>query len=96
VRSGSVDNIKKGNNAFYIGENIEDALAVITFVPAGDSEIIIDHTYVSFSLRGKGIALELLKKVVEYARNENKKIIPACSYARKVLTQDKEFEDVLK
>lgn len=75
--------IKKDKNQFYIGENVENALAEITFVPTSESKIIIDHTFVSDSLRGQGIALQLVKKVVEYVRVENKKIIPLCPYAKK-------------
>lgn len=87
--------IKKDNNKFYIGENIENALAEITFVPTGADKIIIDHTYVSDSLRGQKIGLQLVNKVVEYARKENKKIIPLCPYAKRVMTQSNEYKDVL-
>ncbi len=88
--------IKKDKNQFYIGENIEDALAKITFVPTGESKIIIDHTYVSNSLSGQGIGLQLVEKVVEYARQEFKKIVPICPYAKKVMTESDEYKDVLK
>lgn len=87
--------IKKDKNKFYIGENVKNPLAEITFIPEGESKIIINHTYVSDSLRGQGIALQLVKKVVEYAREENKKIIPLCSYAKKVMIGNEEYTDVL-
>ena len=38
---------------------------------------------------------QLVKKIVDYARQENKKIIPLCPFAKKVMTKDKEYEDVL-
>ncbi|MHB8963661.1 MAG: GNAT family N-acetyltransferase [Saccharofermentanales bacterium] len=87
--------IKKSSNRFYIGETPEDAVAEITFVPSGDDRITINHTYVSEELRGQGIALQLVEKVVEYARGEGLRIIPVCSYARKVLTGDAKYSDVL-
>ena len=90
-----MDVIKKNKNQFYIGENIENILAEITFVPKGESKIIIDHTYVSDLLRGRGIALQLVKKVVEYARQENKKIIFLCPYAKKVMMESDEYKDIL-
>gem|GEM_PF-152508 len=95
-RRNSMEAIKKDKNQFYIGENIEDALAKITFVPTGESKIIIDHTYVSNSLSGQGIGLQLVEKVVEYARQEFKKIVPICPYAKKVMTESDEYKDVLK
>ena len=39
--------IKKDKNKFYIGENSQNALAEITFVPDGEGKIIVNHTYVS-------------------------------------------------
>lgn len=87
--------IKKDKNKFYIGEKVENALAEITFVPTGADKIIIDHTYVSDSLRGQKIGLQLVNKVVEYARMENKKIIPLCPYAKRVMTESDEYKDVL-
>lgn len=90
-----METIKKGNNQFYIGENAENALAKITFVPQGENQIIVDHTYVSEVFKGQGVGKLLVKKVVEYARENNKKIIPVCSYAKKVLTEGKEYRDIL-
>jgi len=90
-----MDEIKSGINSFYIGEDPENAEAEITFVPGGENIITIDHTFVSENLRGQGIALKLVNKVVEYARTEHKKIIPQCSYAKKVLTGSRDYEDVL-
>ena len=87
--------IKKDKNKFYIGESSQNALAEITFVPDGESKIIVNHTYVSESLRGQGIALKLVEKVIEYARQENIKIIPLCSYVEKVMTRNEEYKDVL-
>ncbi len=91
-----MNTIKRDGNQFYIGESIENRVAEITFVSSGENTIIIDHTYVSDSLRGQGIALQLVNKVVEYARLEHIKIIPQCSYAKKVMTQNEEYKDVLK
>ncbi|MDF2678779.1 MAG: acetyltransferase [Bacillota bacterium] len=87
--------IKRDNNRFYIGENIENVLAEITFVPTGTDKITIDHTYVSDSLKGQGIGQQLVKTVADYARQEDKKIIPLCSYAKRVMTKDEEYRDVL-
>lgn len=90
-----MEEIKTGINKFYVGEDAENPIAEITFVPKGPSKIVIDHTYVSEALRGQGIALKLVNKVTDYAREENKKIIPLCSFAKKVMIGNKEYEDVL-
>lgn len=87
--------IKESKNAYYIGESVATAIALITFQPKGDDQIVIDHTFVKEEYRKQGIAHELLMKVVDYARRENKKIIPQCSYAKEVLTKHEEYKDVL-
>ena len=55
----------------------------------------IDHTVVSEELRGQKMGNQLVKKVVNLAREENKKIIPACSFARKEFEENQEYQDVL-
>ena len=85
--------IKQGNG-FVIQENGE-MVAEITFIPQGDT-LIIDHTYVSEALRGQKIAEALVKRVAEYARETNKKIIPACSYAHALFKRKSEYHDVWK
>lgn len=86
--------IKKGTNGFYIGDSEDDIIAEITYVPTGEDRIIIDHTYVSNELRGQGIARKLLDEVANYARTENKKIIPLCSYAKTQMEKHEEYHDL--
>jgi hypothetical protein len=58
--------------------------------------LIIDHTETRIEFKGKGLASKLVKKSVEYARENNFKIVPNCSYARAHFDRHKEYEDVLK
>ncbi|ASK61150.1 GNAT family N-acetyltransferase [Virgibacillus phasianinus] len=87
--------IKKGENKFFAGDNEAEPLAEITFSPADDGKLIIDHTFVSDELSGQGLAGKLVEKVVRYARAEGKKIIPECSYAKRKIDKTLEFQDVL-
>lgn len=87
--------IKKGENKFYVGENEQDPLAEITFKPANDNKLIVDHTIVSEELQGQGIAGKLVEKMVSYARDEGMKVIPECSYAKKKMEKTPEYHDVL-
>lgn len=90
-----MDAIKKGENIFYVGDDVDHVSAKITFVHRDKDKIIIKHTFVSEPFRGQGVGLQLVKEVVEHARQENKKIIPKCPYARKVMTNNDEYRDVL-
>ncbi|MBZ9685858.1 N-acetyltransferase [Clostridium estertheticum] len=86
--------IKKGKKSFYVGDNEEDSLAKIELVHNGD-DITIEHTFVSEQLRGQNVARQLLKTVVDFAREKNKKIIPICTFAKAELNKNNDYEDVL-
>ena len=68
----------------------------MTFVYAGEDIIIIDHTSVSDELRGQNIGKQLLQRLVELAKEKNKKIVPLCPFAKKEMTKNKEkYEEIL-
>ena len=48
---------------------------------AGPDKIIIDHTEVDQTLKGKGAAYKLVEASVKYAREKNLKIMPLCPFA---------------
>lgn len=87
--------IKRGNQKFYVGENEEQPQAEITFISTNDSSIMINHTFVADELREQGLGEQLVNKVAEHARTENKTIIPECLFAKKVLESNNDYQDVL-
>lgn len=87
--------IKKAENKFYIGEDIKEPIAEITFNRSSGNKIVVDHTYVSDELRGQGIAGKLVEQVVSYAREQNLKIIPLCPYVKNKLEETEAYHDVL-
>jgi predicted GNAT family acetyltransferase len=86
--------IKKDTNSFYIGE-VNQKDAQIHFVPTGEELIIVDHTIVSDSLRGQHVGEALVKKIVEFAREEGKKVVPLCPFAKSQFDRHEEYDDVL-
>lgn len=86
--------INDKNGFFYIDVNAKHE-AVMTFVFAGTDKIIIDHTEVNPGNEGKGFGKKMLTKAVEYARENNIKIIPLCPFAKSVFDKVFEFRDVL-
>jgi predicted GNAT family acetyltransferase len=86
--------IKKDTNSFYVGE-WDKKDAEIHYIPTVDGEIIVDHTFVSDSLRGQKIGDALVKRIVEFAREEGKVIIPLCPFAKSQIEQNEEYHDVL-
>jgi predicted GNAT family acetyltransferase len=53
------------------------------------------RTFVDPSLRGKGVADELLRHVVDYAKKNEMKIKPSCSYAVKFFRRNSEYKEML-
>lgn len=86
------DDGKKGR--FILYEN-EEYAGEMTFTWAGADKFIIDHTGVEEKHGGKGFAKELVMAGVEYARENNVKIIPLCPYAKGRFERDKSIRDVL-
>lgn len=70
--------------------------AEITYSKMGNTGMIIDHTEVSDELRGKNVGKKLVKTAIDYARNNNLKVIPLCPYAKSVIERDPSLQDVLR
>ncbi|WP_347861327.1 GNAT family N-acetyltransferase [Salimicrobium sp. PL1-032A] len=85
--------IKQSNERFYIGD-VEAPDGYIHFVNFGEDKLIIDHTYVEESLREQGVGERLVDAVSDHAREEGRKIIAHCPYARQVLTGKEKYNDV--
>ncbi len=67
----------------------------LTYQRTTPERMIIDHTRVFEGFEGQGIARQLVMAVVDFARQNNRIIIPVCSYARNVLTRTNDYKDIL-
>lgn len=86
--------VKHENGRFFI-EKDGKMTAEMSYVPAEGQQIEVNHTYVAEELRGQGVGEKLINEAVSYAREQNKKIIPTCSYAKEKLEGESEYKDVL-
>lgn len=87
------ENESKGK--VYIGDSTTP-LAEMTFSKAGTKLLIIDHTEVDPSLKGHGVGRLLLNAIVKLARDQEKKIIPLCPFAKSVFEKDPLISEVLR
>lgn len=76
---------KKNNNKIYLEDN-NKIIAEIEYEEKNNA-YIITHTFVDESLRGQGIAKQLVEQVIEEAKKNNKEITATCSYAKKILNK---------
>lgn len=89
-----VKHLDNENNGAFVA--IEDGVQIgeMTYSKAGSDKIIIDHTEVDESQKGKGIGRILLSKVVDYARENKIKILPLCPFAKAIFDKDVDIRDV--
>ena len=88
-------NLEDTKGYFELYEN--NALAAyMSFSRAGDDLIIIDHTDVKPEHKGKAFGRKLVDYVVNYARENNIKVMPMCPYAASVFQKDESIRDVLR
>ncbi len=90
-----VQHSNDAKGGFFLIEEDGIQIGKMTYVWAGETKFIIDHTEVNPSHEGKGIGKLLVNAAVDFARGNHYKIVPVCPYAKRVLTKTNEFEDVL-
>lgn len=60
-----------------------------------DGVMRITHTRVPSAIGGRGVAAEMTRVAVEYARTEGLKVKPICSYAETWLRRHPQYADLL-
>ncbi|AYN02688.1 N-acetyltransferase [Chryseobacterium sp. 3008163] len=83
-KHGSFEAVIDGNRA-----------GLMTYTWAGEDRFIINHTEVNDAYNGKGVGKEMLIKAVEFARENSKKIIPLCPFAKATFQKNEDLRDVL-
>lgn len=86
------NNEKNGDFEAFIDGN---HAGLMTYTWAGDERFIIDHTEVEEAYNGKGVGKEMLLAAVDFARKNNKTIIPLCPFAKATFQKHEELQDVL-
>jgi predicted GNAT family acetyltransferase len=83
----------EGGGSFYMPEG-DDIKAEIVYARSGQN-LVIEHTEVDEELRGKNFGYDLVGRVVEYARENDLKVVPVCRFAKAVFDKKEEYSDVL-
>ncbi|HMQ86647.1 MAG: N-acetyltransferase [Lewinellaceae bacterium] len=68
----------------------------MTYTWAGPKVFIIDHTEVNPDFSGQGVGKKLVMEAVQFAREQEVKIMPLCPYAMSVFKKTEEIRDVLR
>ena len=81
-------------NRIYAVNEAGKLVAEVIFPGRSEKTVEITHTFVDDSLRGQGIAGQLLEAVAAKLRSEHKKAYPSCPYAVKWFESHPEAKDV--
>lgn len=86
-----------GSGGRYEGRFVEgETPAVMTYSRASPGLVIVDHTEVPESMRGKGAGQALALHAIEQARAGGWKIIPLCPFLRAQAQRHPDWADVIK
>lgn len=69
--------------------------AELTYARRGADLVIAHHTFAPPSMRGTGVALALVERLIADARAEGFKIVPTCSYIAVQAKRHPEWADVI-
>lgn len=89
--------IHENNSRGGIFKTIENGMEIGELTYTWDNGVmIIDHTGVISSYSGRGVGKNMLRKAVEYARENQVKIYPVCSFARKEMNENADLQDIIR
>jgi len=88
------DGETKGRYVYRPADGGEEA--ELTFSKVSPTRIIVDHTGVPDSLRGKGVGQALALRVVEDARASGVTIIPLCPFFKAQAERHDDWRDVVE
>ena len=94
-----IDNKQNGNGGYIDlikeeDKNTDVGRLTYTIVP-DEKKLIISYVMVYPEYEGRGMGKFLVEAAVDFARENNWKIYPHCSYARSVMNRMNDVEDIL-
>lgn len=83
---------EKENERFVIYS--EGNEVYIEYSMAGN-KINLYHTFTDPALRGKGLAAHVVRAALEFAKKNNLKVIPTCSYVQSFIAKNDEYKELV-
>lgn len=90
-----IEHRRDGDHGAFVIERDGRRVGELLYTARGPGVVAVNHTEVDDSLRGSGAAKRLVEAAVLWARAENLKLVPRCSYVRAVLARTPAWQDVL-
>ncbi|MEM9319417.1 MAG: GNAT family N-acetyltransferase [Pseudomonadota bacterium] len=74
---------------------VDGHTAELTYSILSPTTIIADHTGVPDALRGQGVGLRLVERLIADARAEGVKIVPLCPFVKAQAKRHPDWSDVI-
>ncbi len=84
----------ESNGEFFLLDQNGNKVAELTYFFVDEQTINANHTYVSETLRGQGVADQLYRELVNFVRDKKLKLIPTCSYIVKKWQRENKSQSV--
>jgi predicted GNAT family acetyltransferase len=67
----------------------------LEYTPLGGDTLDLRSTFVPQQLRGRGIGGRIVRRVLEYARDQNLRVIPSCWFVRDFIAANPRYRPLL-
>lgn len=74
----------------------QDKEAEIAYAKPEENVLNLMHTFVPEPYRGQGVAQQLVTTALQYARQNNCKVIATCGVVKEFLKENPEYQDLLR
>ncbi len=91
----NINHIAGDKKGYFTATGNSVEVGRITYVMAGDTKLVIEHTEVNPTHEGNGIGKKLVLAVVDYAMAHDLKILPVCPFAKALFEKMPELSPVL-
>ena len=71
--------------------HIDGKIGYLSYQDLGQS-LVFDHTIVPQALGGRGVGSALVKRGLDFARDEHKKVVPQCSFVASYMKKHPEYQ----
>lgn len=83
------------NHRIYVKNSEGQVIVEATFPLYEKGIVVVDHTYVDPSLRGQGVASQLMREVCDHAQKLGYKIVSTCPYSVVWFKRHKEYDHLV-
>ena len=88
------DSIQHENNKFF--KIVDGHECHLEYQEEEDGTMVFYHTFVPPELRGKGLAMEIIREGLDFAVSNNRKIVPTCSAVQGFVERNPKYKAHVK